>query len=271
MKTFVFILLIVYVCQWSDARETDFEDLIFNDLMSMCLIENGFTNSTADVERMYAIGDPEQADKLKDVPKEKIVDVIVCLYHKLYPYRNLYPSLRQLIDRDDTVTVGQIRQMEHTMSDCYKEVGGKINNAELLKCVDITEPPFDHLFAAIRDVRQALQWCFVRCGVLISEMYTMEKNRDLPFKEYIKYIPHERISCLMACKAEQAVVNNSDQTLQKGLADLIKRSKNVDEIEKAEMLKSLKKCSKKVYGYEDEHYELVKCIDLFKPPFIDLF
>ncbi|OXU29947.1 hypothetical protein TSAR_011150 [Trichomalopsis sarcophagae] len=53
----------------------------------------------ADLKRIYAIGDPKQADKLKDVSKEKMVNVVACLYDKLYPHQKLYPSIRQLIDR----------------------------------------------------------------------------------------------------------------------------------------------------------------------------
>ncbi|XP_032455678.1 uncharacterized protein LOC100678271 isoform X2 [Nasonia vitripennis] len=224
-----------------------------------------------DLKRIYAIGDPKQADKLKDVSKEKMVNVVACLYDKLYPHQKLYPSLRQLIDRDDTVTSDQIEQMENTASACYRKVDGKINNVKFLNCVNITEAPFDHLFATIRDVQQALQWCYVRCRILISEMYTLQRNRYNPLKDYIQYIPTDKLGCFMACKAEESTMKNPDQTLQKRLTDLINLKKNIDESKRKEMLQTLNKCLTQVPADEDErYYEVIKCINLFQPPFVDI-
>lgn len=60
--------------------------------------------------------------------------------------------------------------------------------------------------------------------MFVGEMYTMEKHRDKPFKEYVKYIPHDKIGCLMACKAQEGNANNPILILQRNFADLIERS-----------------------------------------------
>lgn len=57
--------------------------------------------------------------------------------------------------------------------------------------------------------------------VLTGEMYTMDKNRDKPLKEYIDYVPNEKLGCFMACKAEEGNIINPDLTFEKGLTNLI--------------------------------------------------
>lgn len=56
-------------------------------------------NFADDMERIEAIGYPEDADILKDVSKEKIAGVIACCYQKHYGDKNLNNDIKSLIER----------------------------------------------------------------------------------------------------------------------------------------------------------------------------
>ncbi|OXU29949.1 hypothetical protein TSAR_011152 [Trichomalopsis sarcophagae] len=143
----------------------------------------------------------------------------------------------------------------------------------------------------IRDVPDSLGFCYEKCKLTISkeqkvlsamhvgiltknvmivivflgEMYKIEQNR-LNLKEIMTFVPEEKMACTTGCK-----VDKSGRSLTSRLTDLIHKSKKHDEKKKKEMIETLNRCSAQVSGVKVETYNLIKCLNLYKPPFIDLY
>nr|CCD17811.1 putative odorant binding protein 42 [Nasonia vitripennis] len=221
-----------------------------------CLMENGFTDSPS---------------------------VVACVYQKQYADKNLNNALKVLIDRDDKVSEDEAKKMKETLATCNTNAAG--DNAKLLSCVNLVAPPFDTLIAVIRDLPESQDPCFLKCdmkigmpmniqiitissvitenGIRLSdshfsgEMYKAEQNRN-KMKDLVKHVPEEKLSCIFGCK-----VDEFDKTKPGG--------KVHDENHKKEMLETLKRCTDTVAGQPNENTLLGKCLDLFNPPFVDIY
>ncbi|XP_031786183.1 uncharacterized protein LOC100679189 isoform X2 [Nasonia vitripennis] len=145
--------------------------------------------------------------------------------------------------------------MKETLATCNTNAAG--DNAKLLSCVNLVAPPFDTLIAVIRDLPESQDPCFLKCDMKIGEMYKAEQNRN-KMKDLVKHVPEEKLSCIFGCK-----VDEFDKTKPGG--------KVHDENHKKEMLETLKRCTDTVAGQPNENTLLGKCLDLFNPPFVDIY
>ncbi|XP_016845313.1 uncharacterized protein LOC100120796 isoform X2 [Nasonia vitripennis] len=252
MKIFVTFFILCFVCKPSNGTS----------LVKACLVENGFGASGKDLEIVKAVANPEYVGILRQVPKDKLSGVFACIFQDRNPTTNLYASLKRLIEMDDKVSKAEAQKMQDSLTDCHKEAG---DDAKLLNCVNAFDSPFDEIMATIRDVPDSLGFCYEKCKLTISEMYKIEQNR-LNLKEIMTFVPEEKMACTTGCK-----VDKSGRSLTSRLTDLIHKSKKHDEKKKKEMIETLNRCSAQVSGVKVETYNLIKCLNLYKPPFIDLY
>ncbi|XP_031786164.1 uncharacterized protein LOC100120839 isoform X2 [Nasonia vitripennis] len=258
MKTFAIILILGFA--WRVSNASKYEN------MKTCLVENGFTDDETDLELIRAIGEPEHVDRLQDVSMEKMAGVMACLFEKQQGNGNLNNALESLVGRDDKATEEEKRKMLETLKTCNTNAAG--DNTKLLSCLNIMAPPFDVLIASIRDFDESVAVCFPKCEITIGEMYKMEENKS-KVKGLLEIVNEQKLACFMACIVEEEEKNRKSPHFLKALTDLINKSEEHDENQKKEMLETVDKCN--AQEVKDKTYRIIKCVNMFKPPFVDLY
>ncbi|XP_001605606.1 uncharacterized protein LOC100120939 [Nasonia vitripennis] len=273
MKTFAIILCLGFTSQVSHA--------FFPPDVEKCMVESGFTNIPDDLGIIDGVGNPNDTDKLKDVPKEKLAIATACMFHKEYT-NTLYDMLKLLIGMNDKATNDQRQQMMDTLNTCHSEV--KDNDAELLMCVKAFEAPFDYFIETLHMFgKSALYPCYGHCGLKIPDLYILEEHRN-HVDELLKRIGTDNVYCITACKVERKE-DNPALALYTMLSEIIDRrlkdDKNTEakaalekcytdgEYQKVEMAGSLGETIPKGSKVRDT-YQLLKCMKVFEEPWINL-